>query len=78
MKPRVSSGSAWVQHWVTVTVTGFGVKIDLKVTKTIKIDTCLPEVVVFAGKKPPEAPRSGAPHLLAEPPGRPQADFWAG
>ena len=57
---------------------GFGIKIELKVTKTIKIDTCLPGIVVFAGKKPPEAAPVGAPHLLAEPPGRPQADFWAG
>ena len=35
---------------------GFWIKIYLEVTKTIKIDTCLPEVAVFAGKhrrKPP-------------------------
>ena len=36
-------------------LTGFGVRIYLKVTKPIKADTCLPEVVVCP-EKPPEAP----------------------
>ena len=34
---------------------GFGGKISIKVAKTIKIRTFLLEIVVFAGKKPPEA-----------------------
>ena len=39
---------------------GFWVKIELKVTKSIKIDTCLPGIVVFSGKKTPEAPPGGS------------------
>ena len=42
---------------------GFGVKISLKVTKTIKIRTFLLEIVVFAAKKPPEAAFFGS-HIL--------------
>ena len=42
---------------------GFGVKISLKVTKTIKIHTFLLGIVVFAGKKPPEAAFFGS-HIL--------------
>ena len=45
---------------------GFGVKIDPKVTKTITIDTCLPEVVVFAGKKTPEATWGGSTILVTK------------
>ena len=42
---------------------GFWVKISLKVTKTIKIHTFLLGIVVFAGKKPPEAAFFGS-HIL--------------
>ena len=42
---------------------GFGVRISLKVTKTIKIHTFLLGIVVFAGKKPPEAAFFGS-HIL--------------
>ena len=49
---------------------GFGVKIDLKVTKTIKIDTFLLGIVVFPGKKPPEAAWVGT-LILAPTPGSP-------
>ena len=42
-----------------------GVKIYLNVTKTIKIDICLPGIVVFPGKKPPEAPGVGTPNMNA-------------
>ena len=42
---------------------GFGVKICLKVSKTIKIHTFLLEIVVFPGKKPPEAAFFGS-HIL--------------
>ena len=41
---------------------GFGVKISLKVSKTIKIHTFLLGIVVFAGKKPPEADHLRKPH----------------
>ena len=46
---------------------GFGVKISLKVSKTIKMHTFLLEIVVFPGKKTPEAA------FLVQ-----KADFWAG
>ena len=52
-------------------LTGFGVKIDLKVTKTIKTDTCLPEVVVFPGKNRRRPPRAGTPHVFAVAKARP-------
>ena len=42
---------------------GFWVKISLKVSKTIKIHTFLLGIVVFAGKKPPEAAFFGS-HIL--------------
>ena len=42
---------------------GFGVKISLKVSKTIKIHTFLLGIVVFPGKKPPEAAFFGS-HIL--------------
>ena len=42
---------------------GFGVKISLKVSKTGKIHTFLLGIVVFAGKKPPEAAFFGS-HIL--------------
>ena len=42
---------------------GFGVKISLKVSKTIKIHTFLLGIVVFAGKKPPEAAFFGS-HII--------------
>ena len=42
---------------------GFGVKISLKVSKTDKIHTFLLGIVVFAGKKPPEAAFFGS-HIL--------------
>ena len=40
---------------------------NLKMTKTVKVDTCLPGIVVFAGKKPPEATRFGSSY--GSPPG---------
>ena len=46
---------------------GFWIKISLKVSKTVKIHTFLLEIVVFPGKKPPEAA------FLVQ-----KADFWAG
>ena len=69
----------WLVGWL-VDLGGFWVKIDIKVTKTTKIDTCLLGIVVFPWKKPPEAPRgrNSTNVPLAEPPGRPKADFWAG
>ena len=42
---------------------GFWGKISLKVSKTIKIHTFLLGIVVFAGKKPPEAAFFGS-HIL--------------
>ena len=42
---------------------GFGFKISLKVSKTIKMHTFLLEIVVFPGKKPPEAAFFGS-HIL--------------
>ena len=42
---------------------GFGVKINLKVSKAVNIHTFLLGIVVFPGKKPPEAPGVGAPYL---------------
>ena len=39
--------------------------VDLKMTKTIKTGICFPGIVVFAGKKPPEAPRFGSTTLVA-------------
>ena len=42
---------------------GFWVKIHLKVSKTIKIHTFLLGIVVFAGKKTPEAAFFGS-HIL--------------
>ena len=42
---------------------GFWIKISLRVSKTIKIQTFLLEIVVFPGKKPPEAAFFGS-HIL--------------
>ena len=47
----------------TYNLVGSGITNDLKVQETIKIDTCLPGIAIFARRKPPEAPRLGAPQV---------------